>query len=126
MTTGRAGVRLALVYLALAMFALGLASSAARAEDEGLTGNDILAWCTSADAHARHGCFMYVMGVYHATGVTVDGVHVPLCIPDNVTGQQAHDVVLKYLRENPAKRNTPAAGVIILALGTAFPCKVKP
>ena len=46
-----------------------------------------------------------------------------LCLPDDVTGDQSADAVLKYLHDNPAEVNTPTAAMVVKALRSAYPCK---
>lgn len=46
----------------------------------------------------------------------------PYCIPETMTYMQAHDVVYKYLQENPAERHMPNSVLILFAMEKAFPC----
>jgi len=64
------------------------------------------------------GFFMgYVMGVHDAyEGIT-------FCAPNNVTGEQIGDIVMKYLYNNPAERNDVASTLVSRALTQAYPCK---
>jgi hypothetical protein len=45
------------------------------------------------------------------------------CIPSNADNDQILRVVLKYLKDNPATLNYPAAALISKAIIAAFPCK---
>lgn len=46
----------------------------------------------------------------------------PYCQPQNVTLEQATDVVCKYLRNKPEVRHFGGAGIVQNALREAFPC----
>lgn len=45
------------------------------------------------------------------------------CIPSDATYGQIVDVVTKYVRAHPVQRHGSAAGLVLQALATAFPCK---
>jgi hypothetical protein len=45
-----------------------------------------------------------------------------VCLPVGVTLGQVEDVVVKYLKDNPAERNKPFAGLIGVAAATSWPC----
>jgi hypothetical protein len=57
----------------------------------------------------------YVVGVY-------DSYSNIICTGGGATVKQVSDVVHKYLKDNPAQRNMDAAVLVLVALGTAFPC----
>jgi hypothetical protein len=63
-------------------------------------------------------CYSYVIGVADALLHTNT-----ICVPDGVTIERAKDVVIKYLRDNPDKRQYTAASNVTVALTYAFPCK---
>jgi hypothetical protein len=46
----------------------------------------------------------------------------PYCQPENVTLEQATDVVCKYLKDKPEVRHFGGAGIVQNALREAFPC----
>ena len=48
-----------------------------------------------------------------------------LCLPNNATREQAVDIVVKYLKENPEKRQYSAETSVWTALRAAFPCPAK-
>lgn len=58
----------------------------------------------------------YVVGVY-------DSYSSGICTGGGVTVKQISDVVHKYLKDNPAQRNLDASVLVLVALGTAFPCQ---
>jgi len=45
------------------------------------------------------------------------------CLPKNVKAGQLADVVLEYLRANPADRHYSAGGLVQASLDSAFPCR---
>jgi Rap1a immunity proteins len=93
----------------------------ARAEDAVpmfMTGNLLYATCTSGNTSICEG---YIIGVadtlagYYAKG--------QVCFsPPGVTADQVRDVVVRYIASNPAQRHFGAAGMIVRALASAFPC----
>ena len=86
-----------------------------------LSGNQLLEHCSNSDnAQLRAGCAFYVMGVsdtLRASGATT------ACPPRDITGIQATDVVIRFLRDNPQYRHMSAASLVVGALQSAFPCR---
>lgn len=48
-----------------------------------------------------------------------------ICTGQHVTAGQLRDVVKKYLEDNPASRDIAAVVLVLVALGSAFPCNKK-
>ena len=46
-----------------------------------------------------------------------------ICMPDNISNEQAIKVATKYLHDNPAKLQFPANFLIRASMEEAFPCK---
>ena len=68
-------------------------------------------------------CRDYVAGaVDQMVGLSVQTTTV-YCIPSNADNDQLVRVVLKYLNDNPATLNYPAAALVAKAIIAAFPCK---
>ena len=68
-------------------------------------------------------CRGYVAGaVDQMVGLSVQTTTV-YCIPSNADNDQLVRVVLKYLNDNPATLNYPAAALVAKAIIAAFPCK---
>ena len=120
------------------MLAAVLASLAdARAENVvgklGGAGDMPYAHCLSSDLYARGICLGYVEGVADAgeqealAGASVTGASTlgiwRWCIPTGTASGQARDIVVKFLRENPAQRHLAAASVVASALQHAWPCR---
>jgi hypothetical protein len=87
----------------------------AMAHAQFMTGNKLLGYLSGdTDIERIHG-MGYVIGVHDAFDSTI-------CLTRGVTTQQASDVVRKYLQDNPAQRNMDASVLVLVALGSAFPC----
>jgi|ERR1700675_3386151 len=107
--------------------------SAASTENYAIaTGNDLLALCSTAQNSADHDfdsalCMGYIRGVQDTLGeLSAGGVKspFPLCVgASSPTTGQSKDVVVKFMRDNPAIRNQDAAVVVMGALSQAFRCK---
>jgi hypothetical protein len=112
-----------------------LASGGAAAE----TGNQMLPACTellkdSTDNKFAEGgskfaagqCLGFISGV---TGLLVyahnkDPAGYPVCLPESgFTNGQALRVYVKYLNANPEHLHYDATGLLMIALGQAYPCK---
>ncbi|MDR7126885.1 Rap1a/Tai family immunity protein [Pseudotabrizicola sp. 4114] len=110
-------------------------------EAQPVTGNELFEACDT-DGLAQAGyCIGYILGavegmrwgiaapLLHAGGVDVASVNqtsnsiLQICEPDGVIAKQYTDIVIGYLRTNPAMRHRPARGLIQIALGEAFPCQ---
>jgi hypothetical protein len=66
---------------------------------------------------------MYALGFIVGVHDSFEGA--TICAGPNVTAGQIRDVVKKYLAERPEMRDISAAVLVVLALGTAFPCAQK-
>lgn len=91
------------------------------------TGNKVYTECTADENAATYNvaralCLGFVVGVYDVVVPLIrSSGESALCVPDGVTLGQVTDVVIKYLRDNPAKRNNPAASLVTEALLEAWP-----
>lgn len=115
---------------------------AGQADAGNLTGNELLAICEHDEADlAKAGfCIGYIMGAVE--GIKW-GVSVPLlqegkdtetvertgnqllgvCLSPEATVTQYRDIVLRFLRDNPASRHDSARSLIHVAMQDAFHCK---
>jgi hypothetical protein len=87
------------------------------------SGDDIYSECTApAGEEYRHiFCYGYIDGIADAmAGNAINGYMA--CIPMAVGGGR-FDVVIQFLRANPAKRHLAAAGLVARALSDAYPCR---
>lgn len=111
------------------------------AQAQNVTGNDLFAACEN-DGLAQAGyCIGYVIGavegmrwgvalpLFHSGETDIATVNrtsdtfLQICEPSGVISRQYTDIVIGYLRANPAMRHQPARGLIQIALGEAFPCQ---
>jgi hypothetical protein len=82
------------------------------------TGNDLMDLCSDKNNDIRLGeCIGYIRGVGDTMNM-LDGIWVNVNPPTN---RQLVDVILKYLRDYPATRNSSAAAIVMRALQKAFP-----
>ncbi|XUU59727.1 Rap1a/Tai family immunity protein [Erythrobacter sp. HA6-11] len=70
-------------------------------------------------------CTAYIVGVVDTINYYqgADEIHNFVCIPPNVRAGQLRDVVVKFLRENPAERHKGAEALVFIAVAFAFPCE---
>jgi Ssp1 endopeptidase immunity protein Rap1a len=83
----------------------------------GWTGNDILSKCNDENTFPTGTCMGYILGVFDVLELEQS------TCPGPATNGQKVDVVLKYLRENPAIRHSIAPILLLTAAKDAFPCK---
>ena len=118
-----------------AVGALALAVHAAPARAEFVDGNQLYRWCTTAESDGiRHfqsqaSCISFITGAadtIRSADRWAEWKGRPklaiACLPANVEVGQIEDVVVAYLRNNPADRHHPAAAVAIEAMNSAYPC----
>ena len=80
----------------------------------------------SPGAHAA--CQSYISGVvdYHNMLRSMKiAPEIDICVPDNVTLNEMHLQVLKYLEANPQHDSFVAAPAVLLALFAKYPCMTK-
>jgi hypothetical protein len=97
--------------------ALGL-SAVSSAQDNTHDGNELLHHLEQPGSYNEAFAFGYVIGVenyLHADKL--------ICTPEGVRFGQMRDVVIKYLRDNPAQRHQSRFVLVLDALQAAFPCK---
>lgn len=98
-------------------------------------GNDLLKACQNTvkfddtgvlDDGVRTGFCLGVMDtaislmVYLNTGFKPE-YHV--CLPEGITNAQAARIIVKYLKENPAKLDQGSSSLTVFALRDSYPCK---
>ena len=91
------------------------------------SGNAFLSNCSKKDAMGLV-CISYVSGVTDGImfgQVKPDGSGIDFCVPQGATREQVFDVVMKFLRDNPAHRDLATVALIQWALKDAFPCTAK-
>jgi Rap1a immunity proteins len=89
-----------------------------------IEGNGLLEACTSRQPLQGAMCIGYIRGVIDGENMMGTALNKrPLvCLPQGVTLGQVEDVIVKYLKDNPAERNKPSAGLIGIAAASAWPC----
>jgi hypothetical protein len=112
------------------------------AQSNHFTGNDLLNQCRFAerslddpDSLDRDGwisaslCGGFILGIANVLNILGhDYKHGPphrfaICLPPGGTPEQLVNVVMKYLRDNPATTNESGAVLVMVALKIAFPCQ---
>ena len=101
-------------------FTLGL-TTAAQAGFE--NGNNLYDFCQDTDTNWKKPiCTGYITAISDMLEIGPPFISMQACIP-NITRQQLIDVVIAYLRDNPARRHYLASGEVTYALLQAFPCR---
>jgi hypothetical protein len=108
---------------------------------QNLSGNELLETCEAQDDLARFGfCIGYISGVIEGmkwgvaapllmSGQTAQeadktgGMFLGFCSPEGGTLGQYKDVVVLYLRNNPAERHNTARTQVQSALSEVYPCE---
>lgn len=76
-------------------------------------------------------CLAYIVGIINMDSLVAQSTKKEddtsttgwaLCLPDDITGDQSADAVLKYLHDNPSEVNTASAVMVVKALRAAYPC----
>lgn len=88
-----------------------------------MDGNKLYDLCTAQGHPMLEGaCSGYIMGVADDLAGINDVMPTAACLPENVTTEQAHDIVVGFLRDHPEKRHFTAEYLVGIALNGAFPC----
>jgi hypothetical protein len=103
------------------LFVFGLLLSPVSASAD-TTGMDLRKLCSLKD---RSMCQMFIAGfhwgLFAAHKSKTNGEEV--CLPDNLTGEQANLIVEKFIKDNPQALQLPTAQLVFSAFYRAFPCK---
>jgi len=89
------------------------------------TGNTLFEWCNKDMAGCRTFFSGMVEGMEVMQVVYEDKVAEYWCWPDGATIAQGADIIIAYIRDNPAERHQPASALGLVALGKAWPCPAK-
>jgi hypothetical protein len=81
-----------------------------------IDGNELWKSCDRKEGF----CNGYIQGVVDASEGRERSY---FCLSEKVMSSQARDVVINWLRDNPAERHNPAAWLVTVAMMDAFPCK---
>lgn len=108
----------------LMILAALLASTPAKANDTvSDNGNEILEICDRGTNFGDGFCIGYIRGLKTAVDVIIRLNDRQTCYPDGITVGQLRDVVVSYVRRNPANRHEGATLVFMRAISEAWPCK---
>ena len=106
--------------------------AAAETPSKFTTGNVLYQDCTATAGEVAKlvggaHCVSYIIGVADAhTAMTVISKTSPLfCIPGGATPGQLMDIVVGFLKSQPAKRHYMASTLVIMALSESLPCAAK-
>jgi hypothetical protein len=76
-----------------------------------------------ADDWGRLACTAYVKGLYDMAGYLQPANKAGLvCAPEGVTVAQYFDILIKYVRDNPARRQELTAELMWEAASKSYPC----
>lgn len=63
-----------------------------------MSGSDLLGYCLSENQVEKTGCMLYITGFVHGAQLHA-GLSDKLCLPENLTGEEAVSVFVRKLRE---------------------------
>jgi len=86
-------------------------------------GNDLLSTCNSGEYYNQGYCLGYIRGLSLGVDAVLETGKKKICYPENVTMGQLRDVVIAYIRRNPAERNKNAMVLVAFASSDAWPCQ---
>ena len=86
-------------------------------------GNELLEVCTRDDYFSQGYCLGYIRALSDGMDMILAMDNKQVCYGDNVTIGQIRDVVIDYVKCNPAKRNKNAMVLVSWALAEAWPCQ---
>ena len=83
------------------------------------SGNEMYQVCTQPDLVNKEGCRGFVIGAFQMSGAMQTKL---IGCWKGVTGRQAEDIFVNYLRDNPQTRHEPAVLLLLRAMNKAIPC----
>lgn len=87
------------------MLAISNAVKAQKTSDIINRGDDFLAVCQYDNDHPPDVCLAYIAGVAGTLALNWSDTGQRICVPDNATLRTTLDLVLRYIKDNPEKRN---------------------
>jgi len=104
--------------------AVALTPTAAFARDVAVDdGNELLDICSKDDYFHQGYCLGYIRALSSGVDLVLYTSKQQICYGSNITIGQIRDVVIAYIRRNPAKRNENAMVLVSGASAEAWPCK---
>lgn len=85
-------------------------------------GNDLLDVCTKDDYFSQGYCLGYIRALSSGVDAILATNKQQICYRQGITIGQIRDVVVSYIRRNPAKRNENAMVLVSWASAEAWPC----
>lgn len=126
---------LLLAAVAISALTLGGAGTAQAQRESKISGEILNGLCTSTEAKSAEGCEAYIDGVIDAAltyqqlrpanGSKGTALPAYLCVPGTLTGTQLRQAYIEAYKRNP-QPNRFAAGIILSAFSTAYPCSAAP
>ncbi|MFZ4382868.1 MAG: Rap1a/Tai family immunity protein, partial [Sandarakinorhabdus sp.] len=117
-------VETALIIAFLAFSMLSASATAGYFQD----GNKLYRVCTAEKGEASYFqdiafCTGYIAGVIDQIELSSEYTKnsSQACTPENATQGQLRDILIKYLRNNPEKRNLAGSTLVVLSMLEAFP-----
>lgn len=106
------------------LVALLLVACPAQAQEGLFTGNGYLTVCTTDDPVSRAVCMQYTLGMDNMLlSLQLGGFTKAFeCSPDQTTGRQKKDILVKFLQDHPGLRHFPTSRLYLMALEVTFPC----
>lgn len=87
-----------------------------------IDGNSLYEACLSKEETYTLVCVDYIAGVADAQTDRVPYNTAAFCIPNGVTKEQVRELVVDWMRANPAVRHMSASIQVTLALKAPYPC----
>jgi hypothetical protein len=96
------------------------------------SGNDILEECEKIDSSSTNldylsegSCYGYIVGIADAarTLESWENTENKFCLPDDVSGREVANAVIKELEKSPDQLHLSAGSLTLNALYDAFPCE---
>lgn len=94
--------------------------SASLAQAEFVSGNDLLRNLNSYSPVEKSFAAGFVAGVVDST------IGFLVCVPEDVVLKQVTDITRTYIQNNPQTRHHTAAGLVVKATSSIWPCKNQP
>ena len=99
------------------------AAMAQKTSDVLNSGDDFLAVCQYDNDRPPDVCLAYVAGVAGTLALNWSDTGQRICVPNNATLRTTLDLVLQYIKDNPAKRNQKTIFLITQVVIKKYVCE---